>query len=40
MTPMLGGRNLNDPQGDDINNPTEKWMSPQKKVRPIDYKNV
>ncbi|KAL4485766.1 hypothetical protein ABPG72_012306 [Tetrahymena utriculariae] len=40
MTPMLGGRNLDNPQGDDIRNPTEKWMSPQKKIRPGDYVNI
>lgn len=30
MTPMLGGRNLKNPLGDEIDNPKEKWMSPQK----------
>lgn len=40
MTPMLGGRNLINPLGDDIKNSKERWMSPKKTVRPGDYKQV
>ena len=40
MTPMLGGKSLKNPYGDDIVSSKERWMSPEKKVKPGDYKHL